>query len=85
MFDRLTLAMMPLMKLAIFIAILCGLTLAGMGVASMMGKIDMGPEFSTIEPSWIIGGGIGIAVGAVMGYLKLKDRADAAQARLSKP
>lgn len=84
MFDRLTIAFSPLFTLAIFIGGLCGLVFAGLGVARMYDKIDMGREFEAIEPVWMIGGGVGITIGAFLGFLRFKSKVNAARNRLKK-
>ncbi len=80
--DKLTVKLQPLMKLATFIGVLAGLALAAMGVARMMGAIDMGREFDGIEPLWMAGGGIAIAVGFMIKLARFKKLSGQAQERL---
>jgi len=81
--DKLIIRLLPLMKAAAAIGILAGFTISALGVARMFDLIDMGGDFENIEPIWMIGGGLGLAVALYFKFQKYRRSSAQAEERLS--
>lgn len=81
--NNLFLKIYPLCILACWVAIFAGFALIGIGVASYLGHISMGPDFASFPPLELALYSCAIPFGAAMSIWRLKGKKTEALARIA--
>jgi predicted membrane channel-forming protein YqfA (hemolysin III family) len=80
--DRFYVAYVTLIIIALVIGAICGIILAGMGIAAYFELIDIGELEDDIGAPWLILGGLGITFGASLYIGSVKEKREKVRHRI---